>query len=396
MNPDPNSVRTQYEQWPYPKPIEDLQSWLENHWQWYDPSHAQMLLWPERHPRQQLEILIAGCGTYQAAVIAFNNPEARVLGIDVSQAAIRHHQTLKTNHKLDNLELKQLSIADSNHLDQSFDLIIATGVLHHLEDPTAALRQLGNRLKADGCIGLMLYAHYGRIGVAILQQMFSELHLDANPDDLAVIEACLKHADPLHPIRGYQSISSDLATTAGLIDTFLPKREHTYTVADCLKLVSDSSLQFQDWLFKNPYYPKTSGPTTDPFWSTISKLAIEQQWGIMERLKTRNACHFFMACKPERGLTTTTPPSPADPNAVPVLRWPYHVHKGQLHRKGQIVRLSPHKQTLVTMIPKGLSIEALCTSYADKNPAETVNALADLWRLDVIAIGRPVAARRGV
>ena len=69
-NPKADVVTRQYERWRYPEPIQDLEAWLRNNWEWFDPSHASRILWPDRSYKHDLDILIAGCGTNQAAVFA--------------------------------------------------------------------------------------------------------------------------------------------------------------------------------------------------------------------------------------------------------------------------------------------------------------------------------------
>ena len=70
MNVDPlaDVVADQYQKWRYPEPILDLPGWLAGNWQWFDPSHAHRLFWPDQNVRPDLDILVAGCGTNQAAV----------------------------------------------------------------------------------------------------------------------------------------------------------------------------------------------------------------------------------------------------------------------------------------------------------------------------------------
>ena len=48
--------------WTYPEPIQNLETFLANNWQWFDPSHAHRILWPDRPQNPELDILIAGCG----------------------------------------------------------------------------------------------------------------------------------------------------------------------------------------------------------------------------------------------------------------------------------------------------------------------------------------------
>jgi hypothetical protein len=62
-NPLADQVANQYESWVYPEPIHDLPTWLASNWQWFDPSHAHRLFWPERDYQAGMDILVAGCGT---------------------------------------------------------------------------------------------------------------------------------------------------------------------------------------------------------------------------------------------------------------------------------------------------------------------------------------------
>ena len=69
MDDDPRTdvVNRQYEKWTYPRPIQDLEAWVINNWEYFDPSHAHRIFWPDREYKPDLDILIAGCGTNQAA-----------------------------------------------------------------------------------------------------------------------------------------------------------------------------------------------------------------------------------------------------------------------------------------------------------------------------------------
>jgi len=260
-------VASQYEQWVYPEPIVDLPAWLANNWQWFDPSHAQRLFWPDRDYQSSLDLLIAGCGTNQAAVFAYTNPGARVVAIDVSAASLAHHQVLKQKYGLGNLELHRLPIEDVASLGRDFDLIVSTGVLHHMADPQAGLRALAGCLRPQGVVALMLYARYGRIGVEMLQGIFRDLGLAQDEPSLAVVKAALEALPQGHPLRGYMATAPDLQFDAGLVDTFLHGRDRSYTVADCLALVAGSGLVFQDWFFEAPYEPAAAAD--NPFFDAV-------------------------------------------------------------------------------------------------------------------------------
>ena len=294
-NPLADVVSSQYERWMYPQPILDLRGWLATNWQWFDPSHAHRIFWPDRDPKPDIDILVAGCGTNQAAVLAFTNPEARVVAIDVSQPSLDHHAYLKNRYAMNNLELHRLPVEEVHALDRDFDLIVSTGVLHHMAEPKTGMKALAACLRPDGVAAIMLYAKYGRLGVEMLQGVFRELGLRQNDPSVLMVKDALATLSPDHPIRSYVSVAPDLQFDAGLVDTFLHGREHCYTVDNCLELVTSSGLVFQDLFLKSAYYPPSS--STSAFHAAVAALPEQQQWSIMERVNIRNACHYFTACR---------------------------------------------------------------------------------------------------
>src|SRR5688500_4948586 len=83
--PDPAAaVRDFHEQYPYPRPVDSLAHYRQR---WQDPNRRRAdfhIFWPHRSYGEERTILVAGCGTSQAAKYALRWPEARVVGIDFS------------------------------------------------------------------------------------------------------------------------------------------------------------------------------------------------------------------------------------------------------------------------------------------------------------------------
>jgi SAM-dependent methyltransferase len=299
-NPRADAVSRQYERYRYPQPIQDLEAWLADNWQWFDPSHAHRVLWPDRKYRTDLDILIAGCGTNQAAVFAFTNRDAKVVAVDVSQPSLDHHQYLKDKHDLKNLELHQLPIEELPTLGLDFDLIVSTGVLHHMADPQAGMNALARCLRPDGVIAAMLYAKYGRFGIELLQSVFRDLGLGQNESSIALVRQTLSLLPAGHPVQPYLRGARELQFDEALVDTFLHGRERGYTVDDCIDLVTSAGLVFQGWFHKAPYYPHEMFVAPNDVYPAINALPEPTLWSVRERLQPVNACHFFMACRPDR------------------------------------------------------------------------------------------------
>lgn len=299
-NPRADVVTRQYERYRYPQPIQDLERWLVGNWQWFDPSHTSRVLWPDREYKRDLDILIAGCGTNQAAVFAFTNPDAKVVAVHISQPSLDHEQYLKEKHGLWNLDLRLLPIEELPTLGMDFDLIVSTGVLHHAADPKASMKALAACVRPDGAIGVMLYAKYGRIGVEVMESVFRDLGLGQDDSSVRVVRETMSLLPADHPARRYLKMDRNSQYDAVLVDTFLHGRARSYSVDECLDLVTSAGLEFQGWLHKAAYYHHDLLEPAPEFYSALSALPEPKIWSVMERIHALNACHFFIACRPDR------------------------------------------------------------------------------------------------
>ena len=390
-------VSRQYQQWMYPAPILDIPNWLQGNWQWFDPSHCHTLFWPDRGYQQGLDILVAGCGTNQAAVIAYTNPTAHVVAIDVSDVSLAHHRHLATAHSLANLELHRLPIERVGELDRDFDLVISTGVLHHMANPDEGMSALAACLKADGVLAVMLYATYGRLGVQMMQSAFRDLGLTQDEPSIALVRDAIAHIEPGHPLETYLDIAFDLGDDAGLVDTFLHGRERTFTIDECRELVSSAGLVFQDLFLKAPYYPPRN--TTSAFLASVAGLPDEQQWSIMERLNPRNACHYFLACRTERPVNSYAIDFSSNRanDYAPSLRLACRLEHQTIYRFNWQLHLDPVQAALVSRADGHTAISQVVQSVLTdaafphlddaQLAAVAVDTFQMLWQLDFMAMG---------
>src|ERR1051325_5277698 len=119
-NVSADPIREFYTSHPYPPPVENLDRAREM-WQDENVARAEFhLFWPNQEYHADLDILVAGCGTWQSAKYAICHPAARVVGVDVSTTSLEHTERLKQKHNLTNLETRQVQIENVNELDQRF------------------------------------------------------------------------------------------------------------------------------------------------------------------------------------------------------------------------------------------------------------------------------------
>lgn len=400
MTEDPRAddVSRQYDRWEYPPPVTDLEAWTKNHWDWFDPFWAHRVLWPNREYKPDLDILIAGCGTYQAALYAFMNRAAKVVAIDVSSAALKHHRYLQDKHGLQNLELHHLPIEEVSALGRDFDLIVSSGVLHHMVDPLAGLNALGGCLRTDGALGVMLYAKYGRIGVEILETVFRDLGLSQDEASVQLVKEAVAALPADHPVRSYLKRAHDLLSDGALVDTFLHSRQRSYTVEECLDLVSSAGLAFQGWFHKTPYYPDHLLAPASGFQAALNQLTDIKLWSVMERLQTANATHLFIACRPERpkehyAIDFATV---ASFDYVPLTRTACLLSGDEIVLPGAKLKVNPAHLPFVQLVDGRRTIREIAECVAQRgNVPEDRRAemqefgrklFQSLWRMDFLAM----------
>jgi SAM-dependent methyltransferase len=378
----------------HPELIRETEAWLRNNWQWFDPSHSHRMLWPDRDYQPGLDILVAGCGTNQAAALAFTNPSAKVVAVDVSEPALDQQRYLKHKYGLTNLDLHLLPIEEVPMLGFDFDLVVSTGVLQHLADPVIGMKALAACLRSDGVIGVMLYAKYGRIGVELMESVFRDLELRQDDTSLQIVKEAISLLSVDHPTRSYLRLETSPPYDAVLLDTFLHGRAQNYTVDDCLELVASAGLVFQDWLQKVPYHHHDLVSAVPGFRPVIAGLPEAKLWSVMERIHATNACHYFMACHPDRPKESYTIDfsEASCLDYVPCMRVRCDVSGSEISRPGGRMGLSPAQLSFVQNIDGRRTIREIAAGVAQgRGGAADFEELARelfqaLWRLDFLAM----------
>jgi SAM-dependent methyltransferase len=290
-----------YERHPYPPPVDDLDAYRLN-WDERRRRVESHLFWPSEPYRDDRRILVAGCGTTQAAHYAVRWPRAEVVGIDVSAKSIAFTQELKRKYALDNLEVHQLALERVAELGKTFEYVVSTGVLHHLADPDAGLRALRDVLEPGGALQAMVYAPYGRAGAYMLQDYCRRLGIgwtEADVDDLA---ASLKALPPDHPLVPLLRTSPDFANKAALADALLHPQDRAYSVPELLDFLGRADLRFGRWLRQAPYSPWCGALASMPTQNRLIALPPEAQYAAIELFRGTMVRHSLVAYRSDAAV----------------------------------------------------------------------------------------------
>ena len=294
-----------YERHPYPPPVDDLQAYRQA---WDDRRRRadSHLFWPAEPYRDTRSILVAGCGTTQAAHYAVRWPRAQVVGIDVSVQSIAFTQGLKRKYSLANLEVRQLAVERAAELGQGFDHVVCTGVLHHLPDPDEGLRALHDVLEPTGALNVMVYAPYGRAGVYMLQDYCRRLGVGGTAPEIRDLAASLKALPPDHPLTPLLRTSADFADRAGLADALLHPQDRSYSVPQLLAFLDRSNLVFGRWVRQAPYLPWCGALASTPHHSKLVGLTAEAQYAAIELFRGTMVRHSVVAYRKDRPTQCAT------------------------------------------------------------------------------------------
>lgn len=283
-----------YTSHPYPPPLENLDR-ARDLWQDENVHRAEYhLLWPDKEYRPDLDVLVAGCGTWQAAKYALCHPAARVVGIDVSPTSLEQTEILKRKYNLTNLETLQLSLENVDELDHRFDHVICTGVLHHLVDPNAGLRALRSVLRSEGAMYLMVYAPYGRAGVYLLQEYCRRLGIGTSKQEINDLTAVLKLLPQHHPLLSMLRGSRDSLNADALTDALLNPRDRTYSVPQLFDFLERNELTLARWYWQAAYSPLCGSITTTPHAHKLAALPEREQYMAMELWRGLITNHDFV------------------------------------------------------------------------------------------------------
>ena len=288
-------VRAFYEQHPYPPPVDSLEKYRRLGQDRQKRRVDYHLFWPSRPYREDQSILIAGCGTSQAAKHALRWPAAQVTGIDFSATSVRCTEELKRKYNLNNLQVRQLPLEQISDLKTSFDQIICTGVLHHLADPDAGLRALRGVLKPNGAMHLMVYAPYGRTGVYVLQEFCRRIGIHANDEEIRNLIAALTALPSGHPLENLLREAPDFRQEAALADALLNPQDRSYSVPQLFDLIEKAGLTFGRWVKQAPYTPQCGVVAKIPQASRLARLSLAEQYAAVELFRGTMIRHSMVA-----------------------------------------------------------------------------------------------------
>jgi SAM-dependent methyltransferase len=235
-------VREQYEENPYPRWINlpppgkalPIDGYL----------HQRFPLAPFRPLRKgaDIDVLVAGCGTGAEPISAARElSDVQILAIDLSLSSLGYAMRKTAEFGIKNIQYAQADIVKVRSIGRTFDVILSGGVLHHLANPVAGLRELLAVLRPGGFMRLGLYSERARRAVVAARQFIAVQGYTPDAED---IRRCRQ--DLIAKGGQFESLAyaADFYSTSECRDLLFHVQEHRFTIPQIGRMLQDTGLKF--------------------------------------------------------------------------------------------------------------------------------------------------------
>jgi len=235
------TVRQQYNQNPYPRWTDIGYNQPGNYVQALGNAfpHADFTALKNKQP----EILIAGCGTGRHAIrLAHYFSPVNVTALDLSESALAYALLQARKRNTPDIQFIQGDILQAGELQQTFDVIECSGVLHHMQSPQKGLQALERILRPGGVIKIALYSTTARQSISQLRQLMGNI-LPSQADEMRLVRETLLQKN----LQGDWSDiynSPDFYSLSACRDLLFHRQEHTFDVLELPEIYKSSGLQW--------------------------------------------------------------------------------------------------------------------------------------------------------
>lgn len=236
-------VRNQYESSPYPRWV-NVGLHQQPHTISGQVAKSKLRLFDDNiNQAQDLEILIAGCGTGQQSVCTstrFKN--AKILAVDLSLSSLAYAKRKTEELGLKNIDYMQADILDLGNIIKKFDIIECTGVLHHMDEPIEGWKVLIDCLKPGGLMKIGLYSKLARQHIVKIRDEIALLGLKADDVDIRAFRQEIINSPKEH----HKTIisSGDFYSMSELRDLIFHVQEHQFTLQEIQSCLDSLGLKF--------------------------------------------------------------------------------------------------------------------------------------------------------
>ncbi|MGN7439230.1 MAG: class I SAM-dependent methyltransferase [Alcanivorax sp.] len=174
--------------------------------------------------------LVAGCGTgFGLCGTAIKYPNIKITAIDLSRASLSYAKAKAKSLKLKNITFYHADILNLDALDQRFDVIESSGVLHHMDDPIKGWRCLLEKLTPDGKMHIGLYSELGRRDVVAAREIVQQQGFEPSQKGIKAAREYICALPDDHAAKGVMA-RRDFYSLSDCRDLIFHQQEHRFTI----------------------------------------------------------------------------------------------------------------------------------------------------------------------
>lgn len=187
------------------------------------------------------KILVAGCGTGLHPInIALCDPKVSIDAIDLSLNSLAYGKRQAEKMNIKNINWYQADILKLKNHKKNYDVIEASGVLHHMENPEEGFKILANKLNKNGLFKIGLYSKIYRETLINKKKFLKQNKIGISDQSIREARQLLMEKDIL--------MNSDYFSKSQFIDMLLHEQEVSFTIKELINIFSEN-FQFLGFLF---------------------------------------------------------------------------------------------------------------------------------------------------
>jgi SAM-dependent methyltransferase len=313
-----NDIRQQFDAYPYPGGVAPVK-YSPRQMYFHSVQSASWRVWRKDPAQNNLVILDAGCGTGRTTVLlAKANPEAQILGVDISETSISIARALAQREGCGNIQFECRSLEEPDPQGRTFDYINADEVLYLVPDLPAVLSTLSAQLKPRGILRANFHCIYQRSSWLRFQKFFDHLGLmngEASEANIATAREVMAALNPALPLAAKHQRAVRMSAQ-GIMSNLLLRGDKGFAFPELFDLLASAGMRIASMLEWPVWEPETLFAPNMQMDSLIAerleRMSVEQSLEMVQLLSGQKRLLDFWAVS--RLADAPTDPMPVDLN----------------------------------------------------------------------------------
>lgn len=306
-------IKEQYTDFPYPNlwrgkiPLDTIESVKQKKLitGLYNIEYIQQIAFEKFIPLNKVRVLVAGCGTGEGAILsALAFPTVKYTFVDISISSLNMAQKYVDELLLENVEIIEADIMRMD-LERKFDIIISTGVIHHLSNPSIGVTNLKKHLEDYGVLSAMVYGEYGRFEIGLFQDALKILLGDKFKfgDGINLVKSFIDNIDSaknrITNIMWKEDIDKG---DQHIVDLLLNVNENRYNIKSLDNMLKQAGMNLFEVISNDTFNP-SNYVTDEVLKEKFNQLSYIDKCSLAEKINGRITMINFYAIKEENDFS---------------------------------------------------------------------------------------------